>query len=43
MAALVLGMLGGSFFPIAPLYGRARITGLARINGDAPIAIGPGL
>ncbi len=23
----------GSFFPIAPLYGRARITGLARING----------
>ena len=23
----------GSFFPIAPCYGRARITGLARING----------
>ncbi|MCU1501376.1 MAG: pccB [Ilumatobacteraceae bacterium] len=23
----------GSFFPIAPLYGRSRITGLARING----------
>ena len=23
----------GSFFPIAPLYGKARITGLARING----------
>ena len=23
----------GSFFPIAPFYGRARITGLARING----------
>ncbi len=23
----------GSFFPIAPLYGRARITGLARVNG----------
>jgi acetyl-CoA carboxylase carboxyltransferase component len=23
----------GSFFPIAPRYGRARITGLARING----------
>jgi len=23
----------GSFFPIAPMYGRARITGLARIDG----------
>jgi acetyl-CoA carboxylase carboxyltransferase component len=23
----------GSFFPIAPLYGRARLTGLARIDG----------
>ena len=23
----------GSFFPIAPLYGRARITGLARVDG----------
>ncbi|MEO5898958.1 MAG: carboxyl transferase domain-containing protein [Ilumatobacteraceae bacterium] len=23
----------GSFFPIAPLYGRSRITGLARVNG----------
>lgn len=25
----------GSFFEIAPLYGRARVTGLARINGYA--------
>ena len=25
----------GSFFPIAPRYGRARITGLARIDGHA--------
>lgn len=36
----IIGMLvdRGSFFEIAPLYGRARITGLARLDGY-PVAV----